>query len=957
MLAVFFFIPIYRLNLDCILRVYIQMIASKTLRPLAIKFSKVLLAIVTLLSILPTNSNAQNICYPFIQRKYINWNEVVSGTRQFQSLNARAISNHEKFAWLGAYGNITNGNHADALLLQYNDTGKFLKALRFGTLGANNNEQIYDIQTTSTGSVVVVGSTTGVSLSGASLGFISYFTGNGKLKWTKTTPSYSKTGNTNSDIYNSVHVYNSNTFLAVGEGSQYSGKRNIIITQLDSSGGISWSKNIDLNNTEHHALGATRYGNEWVITGWCRSTQTYPFAIFVNNSGTIRQIWKGQTNGTNQFSRVTVGPNGTIYAVGTSGTGLTSNVLVTAFYPSGNIKWNRAIGANNTQENGQHILVEGANLWVSSTTQTFFNNRIQIFQLDTANGTTVSNSKSLSNGNTNFVGFANARSFDFLKKGGMTSLGIDNAAGVHGNFMINSPCNTNCGTNNVTLTGGNANWTWNTTTYTENSLNSHNSLNFDTNSLNFNTVVNCSQACPLPTKVTTTPLLMCPGQTSVNVNATQTLAETYQWSDGSGSGTRTFTNSGIYYLTTSNACGSRKDTVEIIKATAPIKPNIKDTTFCSVTFSYSVDLAQIGSKYVWDNGSTLPTRTFTRAGVYWIDTRNDCGSRVDSLRLKVIPPPVSPKIPDTAICAAQTLIFDFPRQWTSTYTWPDNDTTLPKTWFTSGDVILKISNACGQLFDTVKVKLVYPPMASLAVDTTYCSRPVSWNVDWTQPGISNYQWYDFNTSPKRTLSYPGKYFLTVSNFCGSFTDTFNILLDTIPVKRLVDNVWFCQGDVYVIKGNQFGGNYKYKWNNGAKVPDIGVAQTGTYILETYNTCGTRLDTVNVFSVRCDCKMWMPNAFTPNGSPGVNDEVRPLFVDDYGNTCGVKTGYWSIYNRWGECVFKERPLSEAWNGIYMDQPLPPGVYIYLINATFDASVTGFRNFSEKGTILLLDASKN
>ena len=214
MLAVFFLITNNGLNLLRNLQVYIQMIASKLLRPIKRKLFFILL--LTIPSLIPFKSKAQNICYPFIQRKYINWNEIVSGTRQFQSLNTRAISNHEKFAWMGAYGNINGGNHSDALLVQYNDTGKFLRALRFGTLGANNNEQIFDLQTTSTGSIVVVGSTTGVSLSGASLGFISFFNGNGKLKWTKTTPSYSRTGNTNSDIYNSVYVFNSNTFLAVG---------------------------------------------------------------------------------------------------------------------------------------------------------------------------------------------------------------------------------------------------------------------------------------------------------------------------------------------------------------------------------------------------------------------------------------------------------------------------------------------------------------------------------------------------------------------------------------------------------------------------------------------------------------------------------------------------------------------------------------------------------------------
>jgi gliding motility-associated-like protein len=103
-------------------------------------------------------------------------------------------------------------------------------------------------------------------------------------------------------------------------------------------------------------------------------------------------------------------------------------------------------------------------------------------------------------------------------------------------------------------------------------------------------------------------------------------------------------------------------------------------------------------------------------------------------------------------------------------------------------------------------------------------------------------------------------------------------------------------------------------------------------------------------------MFMPHAFTPIGSSGINDEIRPMFVDDYGNTCAVKTGTWSVYNRWGECVFTG-PLSEGWNGTYMNQQLPTGVYAYLINLTFDSSVTGFRNFSEKGTILLLDGNKN
>jgi hypothetical protein len=160
-----------------------------------------------------------------------------------------------------------------------------------------------------------------------------------------------------------------------------------------------------------------------------------------------------------------------------------------------------------------------------------------------------------------------------------------------------------------------------------------------------------------------------------------------------------------------------------------------------------------------------------------------------------------------------------------------------------------------------------------------------------------------------------------------------------------------------LKGAQFSGYSKYLWNTGAKTGNLNVAQSGLYSLHTFNACGERRDTVKVNAIRCDCKMWMPDAFTPFGTQGVNDEVKPMFVDDWGKTCAVKSGYWSVYNRWGECVFDKRPVSEAWNGLYMDDPVISGMYVYIVNITFDETVSGYRNFVKQGTILVLESNKN
>ncbi len=895
---------------------------------------------------------SQGICYPFIKRQYFTNTDKVG----LSNMSTTSVSGDSKGFWVAGHGSVSGSNHQDGFLMRFNDTGKFVSSLRYGVKGfANANEAINDVVVTPTGGAVVVGSSA-VSAINTSLGVVSYFSANGKLKWTKQTPSSSRTGQ--SDVLMRALVYDANTIVVVGEGRQQTGKSNIIAALLDSTGVTKWSLNLDLNNTEHHAYGIARVGNEWVITGWCRTLQTYPFAAFVRNDGTVRKVWKGTSNGINQFGHVVVAPGGTIYAIGTTGAGLTANVVVCAFTANGNRKWSRSIGTNNVAEGGQHAYFEGSSLWVGSTYQTFTNTRMLLFQIDTATGATIQNQKILSNGNVNFstVATFSSRNFFARSKGGVVALGVDNAAGVHNNFMINSPCNSTCGTSTSTATNSALTWTWDSTKYTLRSFGDVASLTFDTASYSISQAVNCTQACPLPIKTITSPLVLCPSTSSVSTDATQVLAESYAWKDGSTSPQRSFTAAGTFYLTSKNACGSREDTLIVGSASAPTKPNLKDTLFCKSPFSYSIDVSQPFAKYVWDNGSTLSKRTFTKPGVFWLDTRNACGSRVDSVRFKILLPPVSPKLLDTVFCIGKSVNVTFPKVLQSLYTWPDGDTMVPKSFNGSGTVVLKVSNFCGVAYDTFNVKVKLPPTKSRVRDTTFCSSMFGWDLNMTQPNVAAYLWDDLTVGPKRLITGSGKFYLTLTNACGVRTDTFKIMIDTFPERRLVSEEYFCGGTPYILKGRQFSGYSKYQWNTGAKTGDLSVTQSGTYILHTENACGKRDDTVQVYALRCDCKMWMPSALTPFGSQGLNDEVRPMFVDDWGKPCAVKTGYWSVYNRWGGCVFDKRPIAESWNGIYMDQPVQSGIYVYIVHVIFDETVSGFRNMDKQGTFLVIEGNK-
>jgi gliding motility-associated-like protein len=80
-----------------------------------------------------------------------------------------------------------------------------------------------------------------------------------------------------------------------------------------------------------------------------------------------------------------------------------------------------------------------------------------------------------------------------------------------------------------------------------------------------------------------------------------------------------------------------------------------------------------------------------------------------------------------------------------------------------------------------------------------------------------------------------------------------------------------------------------------------------------------MDTV---TVKLCTKLWVPNAFTPDGN-NVND----IFYA-YSSTDLVKFEMF-IFSRWGEVIFESKDIYKGWDGNFQGSPCPMGVYTYLI----------------------------
>lgn len=90
------------------------------------------------------------------------------------------------------------------------------------------------------------------------------------------------------------------------------------------------------------------------------------------------------------------------------------------------------------------------------------------------------------------------------------------------------------------------------------------------------------------------------------------------------------------------------------------------------------------------------------------------------------------------------------------------------------------------------------------------------------------------------------------------------------------------------------------------------------------------------SIRTDCEINAPNAFTPNGD-GVNDYWQVNAV--------AETDMIKVFNRNGAIIFQSKGYAAPWDGTSNGKPIPVGTYYYLI-----ISKNGAKKVSGNVTIL-------
>jgi len=251
-------------------------------------------------------------------------------------------------------------------------------------------------------------------------------------------------------------------------------------------------------------------------------------------------------------------------------------------------------------------------------------------------------------------------------------------------------------------------------------------------------------------------------------------------------------------------------------------------------------------------------------------------------------------------------------------------------------------NHCRRITDTFHVGLIV--LDAGLTDTALCPDAFPFTLDAAAANIvgTQYTWQDGSTGPVFSAPGPGSYAVRMQ-FEGCYAaDTVEIEEKPVPVFSLGADTAICADQPLLLR-SPFAAD-AYLWQDGSTEAGLSASSEGTYWLAaTVDGC-TGSDSIRVAVNNCDCKAFVPNAFSPNGD-GRNDVYLPLVV------CGTYVVKYelSIYNRWGQRIFYSHDAGKGWDGTYNGQMADAGVYFFTLQYGADQHRD---RFLKKGELTLL-----
>ena len=439
---------------------------------------------------------------------------------------------------------------------------------------------------------------------------------------------------------------------------------------------------------------------------------------------------------------------------------------------------------------------------------------------------------------------------------------------------------------------------------------------------------------------------ICPGN-KILLNAKAGYSE-YLWNDGSNDSTLTVAAPGRYFVKAKDGCGVvRYDTVDITAAPA-IPFNVgPDRIKCNTD---TIHLQAPGGflNYNWSNNYNISSLTSQAIivnpltdTVYFVKAEKTPGCfAFDTVRIKV-----NRSMPvflgnDTTLCQGQNILLNAGAGF-SNYLWNGIGGTQQISVNTAGtySVIASTAEGC-KSYDTLKILSVFAnPVVSLNKNKELCSGDIR-ELDAT--AFNRYLWHDGSTSRTFVASGTGTFSVQVwdSHGCTGRDTTRITTILPLPSDFLPADTSICSyGKLSLGPVRSY---EKYLWSTNAASSTIAIARPGLYKLQVTDADGcVGKDSITIYEKQCLKGLYVPTAFTPN-KDGHNDIMRAMLFGD------IKAFEFTIFNRWGEIIFRTNDPSRGWDGTQTGRRVESNSFIWTCRYQLADEPVQF----EKGTFVIV-----
>jgi len=392
------------------------------------------------------------------------------------------------------------------------------------------------------------------------------------------------------------------------------------------------------------------------------------------------------------------------------------------------------------------------------------------------------------------------------------------------------------------------------------------------------------------------------------------------------------------------------------------------------------------------NFASLDSITLKFPQTVEVKAQNKCGIAMDTLKVTLFKTPDFNLANDTTFCDNLLLPINLPSfSVNDLYTWSDNTNSASRVINQPGVYWAEIKNKCGVDRDTINLYLLKSLILKLPEDSVFCDQ-INWNVNGGLGANCMYLWNSGSMDSILSISQPGTYKLTVSNYCGSVTDS--IVVDKLasPQVDLKEDKVFCEQIQSVTYNVGLPGNSEtYLWSNGNTTNQNTIATSGLHWVTISNKCDLVSDSVRFtlgqnpivdlgpdttlcgeFNLLLDAGnagmdyLWQPFGETSKtiwaseqttytvtvtstlGCVGSDkfvirpDCISKSFIPNAFSPNGdglndifkptlinFEKYTLSIYNRWGAKVFESNSAELGWDGLYNGRDAPQGVYSYVM----------------------------